>query len=87
MTTHPTPSRYVRMINIAQTREQPRRRKVRAGVWFAHDCQVGKSVRARDAPAHDHLKEGSVDSTTLLIIIVILLVVGGGGWYGRGRWY
>jgi hypothetical protein len=37
--------------------------------------------------AHDHLKEGSVDSTTLLIIIVILLVVGGGGWYGRGRWY
>jgi hypothetical protein len=43
--------------------------------------------QAREAPAHDHLKEGSVDTTTLLIIIVILLLVGGGGWYGRGRWY
>jgi hypothetical protein len=45
------------------------------------------SVRARDASAHDHLKEDSVDNTTLLIIILIVLVVGGGGWYGRGRWY
>jgi hypothetical protein len=45
------------------------------------------SIRARGAPAHDLLKEGSVDTTTLLIIIVIFLLVGGGGWYGRGRWY
>jgi hypothetical protein len=29
--------------------------------------------QAREAPARDHLKEGSVDTTTLLIIIVILL--------------
>jgi hypothetical protein len=85
MTTHP--SRYVRMINIAQTREQPRRRKVRAGVWRAHDCQVGNPSGRGTRRPMIHLKEGSVDSTTLLIIIVILLVVGGGGWYGRGRWY
>jgi hypothetical protein len=78
---------HVRMINIAQTRSRPRRSQMQAGVRRAHRVPELVSIRSRRAPAHDHLKESSVDTTTLLIIIVILLVVGGGGWYGRGRWY
>jgi hypothetical protein len=86
MTTQP--SGYIRVINIAQTGKQPRRKKVRAGVRRAHRIRkLDHPSGWRGARADDHLKEGSVDSTTLLIIIVIVLLVGGGGWYGRGRWY
>jgi hypothetical protein len=56
-------------------------------VGRAHRILKLACIRARGAPANDHLKEGRVDTTTLLIIIVIFLLVGGGGWYGRGRWY
>jgi hypothetical protein len=60
---------------------------VTLGVQRAHRIpKLAIRPGARRA-GHNHLKEGSVDTTTLLIIIVILLVVGGGGWYGRGRWY